>query len=65
LVFNDIYDIPYENIGINGENELRVVTQPNTLDIVSMYPHNKNEMEEEFETECLNDISMLSLSRKK
>ena len=36
--FNDVYIIPYANIGNNGENFLKVITIPNTLDIISMYP---------------------------
>ena len=36
--FNDIYIIPVPNVGANGENYLKVVTLPNTDDIVTMYP---------------------------
>ena len=36
--FNDMYLIPYDNIGMNGQNYLKVVTLPNTKDILSMYP---------------------------
>ena len=38
LVVNDVYIIPYENIGRKGEPYLKVVTLPNTKDIITMYP---------------------------
>lgn len=38
LNFNDIYSIYYPNIGNNGENNLRVITLPNTKNILTMYP---------------------------
>lgn len=38
LNFNDIYSIYYPNIGYNGENNLRVITLPNTKNILTMYP---------------------------
>lgn len=44
-IFNDIYSIYYPNIGIDGRNYLRVVTLPNSLDILTMYPIiNKRDM---------------------
>ena len=37
LALNDIYDIPYKNIG--GDMDiLRVIVLPNTCNIVNMYP---------------------------
>lgn len=45
LIFNDIYIIYYPNIGINNQNYLRVVTLPNTKNILTMYPiSNKNDI---------------------
>lgn len=41
LDINDIYDIPYQNIG-NNYHILRVVTQPNTKNILTMYPLGAN-----------------------
>jgi len=38
LNFNDVYVIPYENIGQNGENYLMVITLPHTKNVLSMYP---------------------------
>lgn len=38
LVFNDIYIIPYDNIGENDEEYLKVVTLPNSKNIITMYP---------------------------
>lgn len=38
LVFNDIYSIYYPNIGGHGENYLRVITLPNSKNILTMYP---------------------------
>lgn len=38
LSFNDIYLIKKDNIGADGENNLFVVTLPNTKDIITMYP---------------------------
>lgn len=40
LIFNDIYIIHYPNIGINNQEYLRVVTLPNTKNILTMYPIN-------------------------
>lgn len=39
--FDDIYDVPYENIGSKGENTLRVYTIPNTKKILTMHPLRK------------------------
>ena len=39
-LFNDIYIIHYPNIGINNQEYLRVVTLPNTKNILTMYPIN-------------------------
>ncbi len=36
--YNDIYVIPYDNIGADGENYLKVVTLPNSKDIITMFP---------------------------
>lgn len=45
LVLNDIYTVYYPNIGVNGENYLRIVTVHNTKNILSMYPiKNKNDI---------------------
>lgn len=45
LVLNDIYSVYYPNIGVNGENYLRVVTLHNTKNILSMYPiRNRNDI---------------------
>ncbi len=41
--FNDKYLIPYEGIGKNGENYLKVVTLLDSKEIVSMYPVKRNE----------------------
>ena len=38
LAFNDIYIIPYSNIGEYGEEYLKVVTLPNTKNIITMHP---------------------------
>ncbi len=38
LGFNDVYIIPYPNIGKFGEEHVKVVTLPNTKDIITMYP---------------------------
>ena len=38
LIFNDHYVIKQENIGARGENYLFVVTQPNSKNIITMYP---------------------------
>ena len=38
LAYNDVYLIPYSNIGEYGEEYLQVVTLPNTRDIITMYP---------------------------
>lgn len=38
LAYNDVYIIPYSNIGEYGEEYLQVVTLPNTRDIITMYP---------------------------
>lgn len=38
LSFNDIYIIPYSNIGEYGEEYLKVVTLPNSKNIITMYP---------------------------
>ena len=37
-IVTDVYVIPYPNIGIKGANFLKVVTIPNTHDIITMYP---------------------------
>ena len=37
ITFNNIYDIPYPNIGENIDT-LRVITLPNSKDILTMYP---------------------------
>ena len=51
ITFNNIYDIPYENIGENIDI-LRVITLPNSKNILTMYPlYNKDDMDE-------NDIQM-------
>ena len=50
ITFNNIYDIPYENIGENT-NILRVITLPNSKKILTMYPlYDKTESVEETET---------------
>ena len=36
--FRDVYIIPYPNIGVSGSNYLKVVTIPNTKDIITMFP---------------------------
>ncbi len=38
LVFNDVYVIPYQSIGEVGEEYLRVVTLPDSKNIITMYP---------------------------
>ena len=38
LSFNDIYIIPYSNIGEYDEEYLKVVTLPNSKNIITMYP---------------------------
>lgn len=38
LSYNDIYVIPYSNIGEYGEEYLQVVTLPNSRNIITMYP---------------------------
>ena len=38
LVFNDIYVIPYQSIGQYEEEYLKVVTLPNSKNIITMYP---------------------------
>ena len=38
LNFNDWYIIPYDNIGSEGENFLKVVTLPHNKNIITMYP---------------------------
>ena len=35
--FNDVYVIPYKNVGLNGEEYLRVITLPNG-NILSIHP---------------------------
>ncbi len=50
LVLNDIYEIPYENVGENC-HILRVVTLPNSHDILSMYPLLNDYLELDEETE--------------
>ena len=47
IVFNDVYIIPKNNVGSNGENYLQVVTLPNTTDVITMYPVYNNFIEEE------------------
>ena len=36
--FRDVYTIPYPNIGVYGSDYLKVVTLPNTKDIITMFP---------------------------
>lgn len=38
LIFYDIYVVPYNNIGFDGQNYLLVVTLPKTKNIITMYP---------------------------
>ena len=38
LNFNDIYVIPYKGIGSYGRNYLKVITLPNSNEIITMYP---------------------------
>lgn len=37
LKFNDVYDIPYQNVGYD-KHIIRVYTIPNTKNILTMYP---------------------------
>lgn len=43
FIFNDIYSIYYPNIGYDGNDYLRVITLPNSLDILTMYPTSNND----------------------
>lgn len=53
--FNDIYVIPSENIGLSGQNYVKVVTLPNTHDIISMYPvYNKYDVSDDDEELLIN-----------
>ncbi len=38
LSFEDVYAINYPNIGLEGEDQLLVVTNPNTDEIITLYP---------------------------
>ena len=38
LVLNDIYIIPFDGVGSEGENYVKVVTTPNSRNIITMYP---------------------------
>lgn len=49
IVFNDVYVIPKNNVGSNGENYLKVVTLPNTMDIITMYPAYNSFIEEDYD----------------
>ena len=42
FTINDVYDIPYPNIG-KSSNILRVVTLPNTTQILTMFPLEQSE----------------------
>lgn len=38
MVFNDIYYVPCQNFGNDNQKYIKIVTLPNTHDIISMYP---------------------------
>lgn len=38
LHFNEIYIIPYQHAGALGQNYIKVITLPNSKDIITMYP---------------------------
>lgn len=44
ISFADVYSIDYPNIGINGEDQLIVVTNPGTNEIITFYPEYKEKM---------------------
>jgi len=59
--FNDIYLIPYDEIGLKDQKYLKVITLPNTKDILSMYPVYNNEHDLEYEQ----DIFDKDITRKR
>ena len=62
LDINDVYFIPYPNIG-EGRDILRVVTLPNSKDILTMYPGRK--ICGYFDDKELEDEDYMTLKRKK
>lgn len=38
LSYTDVYVVPYENAGTYGQNYIKVITLPNTKNIVTMFP---------------------------
>lgn len=65
FTFNDVYLIPFPNIGSNGQNYLKVITLPNTKDILSMQPFYNNEKDLEYGHNYENDIYDEGFSRRK
>ena len=60
LCFNDIYFFPYENIGRSSQKYLKVVTLPNSNNIISMYPtHSKYEVSDDDEELEVNKIVLM------
>lgn len=58
--YNDLYVIDYPNAGKHGENYIKVVTLPNTKDIITMYPvATKYEFSDEIEEDLTNKEKML------
>lgn len=47
LLYNDMYIIPYSNIGADGQNYLKIVTLPNSRKILTMYPVYDGSLSEE------------------
>ena len=62
LSINDIYHIPYPNIG-NGCDILRVVTLPNSKDILTMFPISSSRIY--IDDDYLEDSSYISSKRTK
>ena len=58
--YNDIYVVPYNNAGKHNENYIRVITLPNTKDIITMYPvPSKYDFVDDIEEELTNKEKML------
>ena len=64
LSYSDVYIIPYPNAGTYGQNHIKVITIPNTKDIITMYPifsmYDYIDDEETFDEE-----SNISLTKKR
>lgn len=54
LSIHDVYIIPYENVGSKNENYLRIVTNPNSNEIIAMYPVDESFLDEKEEVLSIN-----------